>query len=790
MASPRWTKVRRDLWLHKARTVMVVLAVAVGIAGAGAVLDTWALLRVVVREEYLATNPPSATLWVDSVDAGLLATVRALPGVRAAVARRTVVATATSGGVGRTAMLFAGSDLGGSEVGRVVREAGDWPPGEGGFVLEASSESFVELAIGDSVALRLGSGAEVVLPVTGIARDAGLAPGWMEHIVYGFLTPGTLARLGAPATFDQLQITVREGEMDRSHIRRVAADVAEAVSATGRRVESVEVPEPGEHIHAAQMDSLLLTQGAFGALALLLSAVLVINLVTAMLAGQVREIGIMKAVGARAGQVAAMYMVVALALGLVAALVAIPLGAVAARAYARFAAELLNFSVEGYRIPSWALVAQLGVAAILPMAAAAIPIVRGCRIPVAEALRDLGISGPGERGPGRILGGLGGAARPFLLSLRNAFRRRQRMALTLATLALGGAVFMASLDLRTTIRGSVGELFGKSLRYDMSLRFVEPHAPDSIVAAIRATEGVGELEAWSGVTASVRHDDGLLGNGFSLTGLAWDSRLVAFPPLEGRWLREDDGRAMVVSRRLAAEEPGLRPGATVTLVVGGKESVWSVVGIVDMGPGATAFTSRAAVAETVGDARARVAVLSATVVGTASESELIQRLRRDLEDAGFPVESGQLVQASRVAMEDHLLMVAGFLVLMSQLTIVVGGLALASTMSLSVMERTREIGVLRAIGARHRTIALIIQGEGLVVAVLSWALAVPLSVPMSVAVAKSFGRVMLPVPAGMAPQAGAVLAWLGLVVVVSALACAWPARSATRITTAQALAYE
>ena len=111
-------------------------------------------------------------------------------------------------------------------------------------------------------------------------------------------------------------------------------------------------------------------------------------------------------------------------------------------------------------------------------------------------------------------------------------------------------------------------------------------------------------------------------------------------------------------------------------------------------------------------------------------------------------------------------------------------------MSLSVLERTREIGVLRAIGARHRTIVLIVQGEGLVVAVLSWALAVPLSVPMSVAVARSFGRVMLPVPAGMAPQGSALLAWLVLAVMVAALACAWPAWSATRITTAQALAYE
>jgi putative ABC transport system permease protein len=538
------------------------------------------------------------------------------------------------------------------------------------------------------------------------------------------------------------------------------------------------------------MDSLLMTQGAFGALALLLSGVLVLNLVSAMLAGQVREIGIMKTLGGGSGQIAAMYLAVALALGLIAALFAIPLAAVAGRAYARFAGELLNFSVEGHAIPFAALAAQLGVAAVLPMAAAVIPIARGCRIPVAEALRDLGISTRRDAGPGRLLGGMGGAARPFLLSMRNAFRKRQRMALTLATLALGGAVFMAALDLRTTIRGSVEELFGRSLRYDMSVSLAEPHAPDSIAAAIRPVSGVEEVEAWSGANAAVRHDDGLLGNGFALTGLDWDSRLVAFRPLEGRWLRAGDGRAVVVSRRLAAEEPSLHPGATVTLVIGGRASDWDVVGVVDMGPAGSAFATRAAVAEVAGDGRARLALIRATRSGVAAQSELIQRLRRDLEQRGFAVESGQLVQAARVALEDHLLLVASFLVLMSQLTVVVGGLALASTMSLAVLERTREIGVMRAIGARHRTIVLIVLGEGMVVALLGWAMAIPLSIPMSVAVAKSFGRIMLPVPAGMAPEAGAVLTWLVLALVVSAAACAWPARSSTRIPTARALAYE
>ncbi|HEV8409601.1 MAG TPA: FtsX-like permease family protein, partial [Gemmatimonadaceae bacterium] len=139
---------------------------------------------------------------------------------------------------------------------------------------------------------------------------------------------------------------------------------------------------------------------------------------------------------------------------------------------------------------------------------------------------------------------------------------------------------------------------------------------------------------------------------------------------------------------------------------------------------------------------------------------------------------------------DHLLMVAGFLLLMAQLTVVVGGLGLASTMSLSVLERTREIGVLRAIGASHSSILWMVQIEGLVISLLSWALAIPLSVPMSLLLGRAFGKVMFPVPPAYLPEASGVAIWFGVVLGVSLLACAWPARRATGITTAAALAYE
>jgi len=151
------------------------------------------------------------------------------------------------------------------------------------------------------------------------------------------------------------------------------------------------------------------------------------------------------------------------------------------------------------------------------------------------------------------------------------------------------------------------------------------------------------------------------------------------------------------------------------------------------------------------------------------------------------VGGSQLLSETRRAVEDHLLMVVQFLGAMAWVMIAVGGMGLASTMSLAVLERTREIGVMRAIGARHGTIMRMIQAEGIVIVVLAWLVSLPLSAPMSVGLAVAFGKVMFEVPAQALPNALAALSWLALVVIVSLLACAWPGWRAMRVPTAAAL---
>ena len=172
-----------------------------------------------------------------------------------------------------------------------------------------------------------------------------------------------------------------------------------------------------------------------------------------------------------------------------------------------------------------------------------------------------------------------------------------------------------------------------------------------------------------------------------------------------------------------------------------------------------AYTTRDALERVTEDARATTVVVRAAERGGGAA--LITRVRDGLEESGLPVSSSQLMDANRRVIEDHLLMVASFLLAMAQLTIVVGGLGLGSTMSLAVLERTREIGVLRAIGAAPGAIMLLVQVEGLVVALLSWWIAIPLSLPVSALLARAFGRIMFPVPVRLLPEWTAVAAWLG-----------------------------
>jgi putative ABC transport system permease protein len=789
LLSPRWKKITRDVWLHKARTALALAAIVIGLIAAGTVLDAWSLVRRATIEQYGASNPPAMTIHVDSVDTTLVAHIRSLPGVAAARRRRTAGislrhAAGTAGG-----SVVVVDDYADPRIGALTLEEGAWPASDTTIVVERSSVDFVGTALGATVDVRAGDGASRHFVVSGIARDVGIPPGWMDHDVTLFGIRQTLARLGLDPSFTEIQVTLRGSPRDIVVVRRASRDIAAAIERQGHRVSRIDVPPPGRHPHAGQMNSLLVTQGAFGLLAALLSGFLVINLVGAMLAGQVREIGIMMAIGARRWQIATLYLALATALGVVAGAIALPIAALAGRLYAQFSAQLLNFDVTHVAIPWWSIAAQVCTAIILPVAAAAIPVVRACSVTISSAVRGESID---DRARGEWLQRctqFASLPRPVSLALRMVARRPARSAMAILTIAMGGAVFLGARSLRSGVIASVDALYS-SYRFDVSLRFSGAHNLDSLEAAVRALPGVRGAEAWMRTSGQIAFADGSMGTTFSLVGTPARTALFRANIVAGRWLAPSDGRALVVSTRLLSDEPSLAVGDVVPIRINGRVEPWTIVGAAETGFDAGAYASRDAVAHATGERNATGVVVDIGDTTTLGRLGAIDRARETLRGTAFELRSGQMVDAGRDAIEDHLVMVVGFLGAMAQIMIVVGGLGLASTMSIAVIERTREIGVLRAIGATPGKVQLLVHVESLFLVALSSLVAVVASMPIGIGLGAVFGRIMIPVTVRLVPGAVGVLEWIGIAVVVSTLAALWPARRASRIQIREALAYE
>jgi putative ABC transport system permease protein len=790
MLDTRWRKFARDMLQHRSRTLLVLLAVCVGMICAGTLLDTWALVDRATELGFRNSEPVSATLTVDRVDAEIMAKVRAMPEISGARARRAVTASLESqSGARQTALLWALDDYAQTSIARLKPEEGMWPPTDGAVVVERSSLAFSGAAVGQSVKLRWGQSEMQSLPVNGVARDVGLPPGWMDHVVYAFVTPATLAQLGAPSAFNEIQIRVRDASADRAQVRRTGRAVAEALQRMGVRVLAVDVPVPGMHPHAAQMSSLLITQGAFGVLTLLVCAFLVINLVNATLISQSREIAVMKVMGALRAKLVVLYLGQAFALGLAATLIALPPSLFIARKYAAFQGEFLNLPVAEFSIPVWAVALQLVVGLLLPVIAAAVPVLRACGMTAGAALRDIGIVGAGKPLALRRPWVPAGWARPLILSLGNAFRRRQRTSLTVFGLAVAAAVFLGAATMRQAVRASVDQLFS-AVHYDASLRITDPQGAMRIESVAASVDGVQRAEAWRATRVIVGSEGEAGDDPVVLLGVRPQGGVLQPQPMKGRWLTPDDMDAIVASRVLARQDSRFALGQTVQLLIDGAPRQWHVVGVVDTAPEPIAYTTSAALDKVMGNTLANLLQVALAPGSDTQRADTVKRLRAALKDAGIPASQGNMTSEFRRAIDDHLLMVVDFLGGMSWVMLAVGGMGLASTMGLAVLERTREIGVMRALGARTVDIFGIVQAEGLVLVVLGWCVALPLSALASAQLEDAFGRVMFSVPARWWPGAGVALEWLAIMTVLSLVVCAGAAWRASRIPAARALAYE
>ena len=791
----RWYKVLYDLLSNKKRSVLVVLSIAVGVLSVGLAVGAQTILSRELPAGYLVTDPAGAKFITSPFDDDVVDTIRRVPGVRDAEGRRSLSARFRTGlDEWRSVNLFAIPHFDDMRVNKIHLVQGDWPPRDHEILIEQAAMSTARARIGDEVVIRLADGKERTLRVVGVAHDQSQEPATFEGSIYGYVTLGTLEWLGEPRDYNELYITADPQVHDWDEMRRIAARVRRKVEDSGRVVLATSVPEPGKPLLEDAVNGIMVVLSTFGIFILILSGFLVVNTLSALLGQQVRQIGIMKAIGGRTSQITSLYLGMALAFGLLAVILGTPLGWLGARWLAVFIAGIINSDVANLTVSPFVLALEAGVGLLAPLLAALVPVLGGTRVTVREALSDNSVS-RGQFGTGwidRRLRNIRGLPSVWQLPLRNAFRRKGRLLLTLTTLTLASAFFVAVISTYASALSSIERGF-QYWGMDLVITLNRPHRIARLEQSALQVPGVVLAEPSNYVVVNRVYADDTEGDMIQMFAFPADTSSVKPDMVDGRWLTSEDENAVVITNRFLDKDPGVKVGDSIRLKVLGKEMDWQVVGIAHLiiAEGPTIYVNLPYLASEVGlRERADGLYIHTARHDAASQLQTLQELDRQFKSEGIRITSTMLIADLRTTMRALFDAVIMILMIMAVLFSIVGGLGLMGIMSLNVLERSREIGVMRAIGASDHALLRVILIEGILIGLVSWLAGCALAWPLSQALCDAVGTAMIETPLTFTFSAAGVLVWLALVVVLTSIASYLPARNACQITIRETLAYE
>ena len=805
---PRWRKVLRDLLSHKLRTTLVILSIAVGIfailvvmGGRGVLLDTFG-------NNFPKSNPSTAILYTSGFDRSLIERVERVPGVRGADGRRVVSLRYRAGNV--TALAAAPAQVAQAVRSKAIElvsaegwttsrleivfpEAGTaWPPPRGEVVLDTSDRQLVGLGTGDLLTVETADGSKKLLRIAGFAYDINAFPAMFVGHIRGYLTAATMADLGAPEPMSELLVALDTAGLDRAGATRIVSRIRDqVVEPTGVHVLATYVPEIGSHRLGDIFKAVSVLLLALGVMALVLSGFLVVNTVTALLTQQTRQLGIMKAIGGTSGQITRMYLVLVAIYGGLALLIGLPLGAYMASWFAVFAGGLLNFGPGSTAPPLYSIELAVAVGFVVPIVAAYVPVRAGTRVSVAKALSSTGISGA-HFGTGlvdRVLGRIRGLPRPVALALRNTFLRKGRLAITLATLVLASAVVMSVGSVRASILATVADM-SSWWKYDVQITFAQPVASRLAEREAARVSGVTGSEGWIVAAASLKRGDGTENEGISVIGLPPATTFIVPQMIEGRWLQAGDTDGVVINTDVVNAEH-LAVGDAVKLKVRGVDGSFKIIGVTRgqlMGPVFFANVASLDALLSAGGSITRLMVRTASH-SLADQDAAGDRLERHFSDLGLAVSGVQGQARVSEGFANQLGILVTFLIIMAVILATVGVIGLSGTMIINVLESTREIGVMRAIGASHGSIFQVFVTEGVVIGILSWAGGLLLSLPMSWGLVRLLEGA-IGVPLTYAFSWATVGEWLLVVSAISAVASLLPSYNAAQVSVRDAIAYE
>ncbi|HTP09856.1 MAG TPA: FtsX-like permease family protein [Anaerolineae bacterium] len=785
-------KILRDLWRSKGRTLLAVLSIFIGVFATGTISGLRDLLPAQMWSSYSATNPAHIIISLNgAVSADDINNLARLPGVAGLEGSTGFGAQwrLTPNAPWRSAAIEM-RDYEHQQFNTLDLLSGAWPARDTVAVDITAVDSYGLPAQG-TFTLRIND-RDRVIKIGGVVRDLTVTSPAFGGKATFYISQDMAENLFGWRRHSTLRAQIPEFSTQAAE--DVVDQVKTQIEKMGASIFYYQIFPPNKHPTQDILNGIIMILSVMAILALILGLFLVINTVNAVVAQQVPQIGVLKAIGGTTGQLLLLYLSSVLIYGLIALLLAAPLAALAAQAATRGLLQLLAIPTDSaFHVSQAALIQQVIIAVCVPLLAALWPVFSGVRITVRQAISNYGIGGSFGKGLlDRLLSRLRFLPRTVSLTIRNTFRRKGRVVLTEITLVMAGVVFIMVTSSGASFTYTVNYLTD-TLGLRVLINFQRPYRSAEIVNIIEAQPHIDRSEMQLFQTSTLfTQAEADKGDDVFISAVRPESKLLKLPVTSGRWLVPADGHAVVLNRD-RAEEWGVNIGDTIWTGTGDKHdrTAWTVVGTVfDLSSQRTIYVPLNVYQQESGLVGRSTSAWVATLPDDDVTQLQMEKTLRDAFDArGLRVGGTQTQAQIRSDTESKFSIISKMLMFMSVLIAAVGAIGLAGTLSINVLERRREIGVLRAIGASSITIAGLFIGEGLLLGLIAWVIAIPLSIPVGQAFSAVIGQVIKFDVIYQFSWNGA-LTWLIIIVALSVLGSLLPAIRATRVSVRESLAYE
>jgi len=791
MVSTLTKKAWNDLSRRKARTVFTIVTVALAVGSLGLLFVSPMMDRAMANEvqdgklHNLRFMLANASL--DDGDVEALGAIDNVKGVEA----HTMFLTKVHVGQRTCAAVILGVDsFADQQVDRISVLSGR-APAPMQLLGDSSNARYTSFSAGEGGKATMldASGGQITLNITGTGRS-------LQFSVYAqyigpvfFATSETVRALAGPATTTLLDIDLA-GDSN--------VDMEKAAAAVGATLAQV---EPGAVLRATPetatngnwpgkegFQSMMAGFSIITYLALLTGVVLIANTMNTSMLEQTREIGCLKAVGATRGQVAKVYVTTAALIGALGSAAGVAVGILIANWMCQWLAPIFSITLgPDVYLPGVAISFAAGVC--LSVAAAGPALWRGVRLGTRQALDE---AQTGYKGAGRMMRALTGGhgvPRTVQMGSRNVGRNAGRSAATVLQLALAVATLLAVASIGSSVQAAISSAF-EDLDHDIEVTSQGGLGTlnSTVAGHIMAVPGVRLVEPYSATNFK------LMGEKVGAFGLPRDTRAFNVGITEGRWFSESEyagARQVAVISTSLSKLKGIRAGADVGIETPAGQKQFRVVGLTDtiVQMGRIVYVPLPTMQSLLGMGTN----VSGYAVKLASHDHgridaAAAEIGRSLEKAGCLTETTVMYVLERQNVQ-------GFMEVMNMIQglgfmiVLISMVGLANNLTMNVLERTREIGVMRCIGAGAGSIRAVFSSEGLMLMVAGWAIGIPLGATLGGALFYWFTSSMFVSMPFVFPAAYAAVA---LVAVVGAgmLVIQVPITRAVRIPPGDALRYQ